>query len=127
MERWLFLQNEPKSKIVNFAYNLRDSFGNEYDFSEFVPHKTARQSLPGYSLEECFKQEVAFRDVKLVIGQVCFNKPQIRFAFRYGNIWNDFMVHQNKKNYQITGDIFLKTFTSTIEEYPSQQQLNSSQ
>lgn len=122
-ERWLFLQNEPKYKIVNFAYNLRDSFGNEYSFSEFVPHKTARQHLPGYSLEKCFKKNLEFRDVKLVIGQVHLNKPKIRFAFRYGDIWNDFMVDENRSNYQLAGDLFLKNFNSPIEEYPHQQQI----
>jgi hypothetical protein len=121
MERWLFLQNEKKDRIREFSEKLEEKLGNYWDFSEFVDYQVARESLPEYNLEKCFKQNRKLEDVKLVIGQKFFGGPKIRFAFRYGKIWSDFLAPETPANYLKTKNVFQEVFQFELENYPGQQ------
>jgi len=127
MERWLFLRQEPIKKISSFSHDLNGEFGGDYwNFSRFVPGKAARQPTPKkYSLDDCFREIGRLEDVKLIIGQkILFDGPTIRFAFRYADIWADFILEYTDERYQKTGELFTRTFSHTIESYPNQQTLN---
>jgi hypothetical protein len=119
-QRWLFLQKESRRKIENFSYSLREELGNFWNFSEFVPHELARQSLPNYSLEDCFKQKKKMEDVKLILGQEFFNSSSIRFAFRHVIIWADYIAPYNQKRYELVNGIFQRIFGGNIEDYSPQ-------
>lgn len=124
MERWLFLEQEPIENIKSFSYDLRREFGKDYwSLSRFVPHKTARQPTPKrYSLNACFREKGGLeRTARLVIGQEFLRKPSIRFAFRYADIWADFIVEYTQERYKKTGELFTRAFGNTIENYPRQQ------
>lgn len=125
MENWIFLHEEPNSRIKEFAYALGDKLGDYWDFSEFVPGKTARQPTNVNSLEDCFKEEKVMRDKKLVIGQEFSAmgpiKEKIRLAFRYGNIWADYITDNTSENYNLTKEIFKEVFKYPLENYPFQQ------
>lgn len=125
MERWLFLHKERKEKIKEFAYGLEKELGNYWDFSEYLPHQNAREPIMGYSLGECFKQKGKIeRTVKLIIGQkILINKPTIRFAFRYNQIWSDFITEYTGENYAKTRDLFKKVFGKELEDYATQQKI----
>jgi hypothetical protein len=118
MERWLFIEREPRKKIEDLAYKLREEFGNLWDFSrENNPESMARQPLPSYSLEQCFMAKEKMKYTKLVIGQEFFGKPQIRLAFSQGEIWADFFVDLSLKNYRETNRIFKEIFGVNIRDY----------
>lgn len=124
MERWLFLEKESREKIENLAYALNEAFENQWDFSQFVQHKTARQPMEkSYSLKDCFMQGGKLRDQKLVVGQVFLRKPMIRMAFLNQDIWADFMVEDTPKNYVRADSLFLPIFGYKLEDYPHQQQI----
>ena len=122
MERWLFLYKEPRKKIEKWAYLLRDNFGDYWQFSKFIPYVTAREPMKeSYSLENCFKQRGKLETQKLVIGQVFFNKPQIRAVFENKNIFADFIVENTLENYVMADSLFLPLFGFKIENYPYQR------
>lgn len=125
MERWLFLEKEPIEKIKSFSYDIRREFGKDYwNFSRFVYNKMARQSTPKrYSLNACFGQKGNLETAKLIIGQEFFRKPSIRFAFRYADIWADFILEYTFDRYVKTGELFTRNFNNTIEKYPHQKQI----
>lgn len=124
-ERWLFLDRKSRKDIEGLAYNLQDKLGAYWDFSKFVSESIRRQPLPNYSLETCFQQKSKIIDAKLVIGQRFFNVPQIRFAFRQGDIWADYLKVYDLKSYKLVKAIFQKTFHVLLEDYCPQQLVNN--
>jgi len=123
MEKWLFLHNESRKKIMDFAYSLDTLFPGSWEFSRFVPHKTARQPVEeAYKFEDCFKTKGELRDQKLVVGQIFSKKEVIRSCFRNQDIWADFMVENTNENYTLVDSLFLPAFGYKIENYPHQQE-----
>ncbi len=123
MEKWLFLHDEPRAKIEAFASSLDEIFEGSWDFSKFVPHKTARQPVEaGYSIRDCLKIKGQLQDQKLVIGQETYGKEMIRHCFRNQDIWADFMVENTPENYVLVDSLFLPVFGYKLENYPHQQE-----
>ncbi|VVB80696.1 Uncharacterised protein [uncultured archaeon] len=119
-QRWIFLSRCARKKIEKFSYSLREELGDFWRFTEFVDFSPARQPLPDYSLEKCFKQKPKMRDVKLVIGQEFFDGPSIRLAFRHVNVWADYISPYSADRYSLVEGIFQKVFEVPLIDYKPQ-------
>ncbi len=119
MERWLFLDNEPKEKVEQFARGLEQTWGNFFDFSAGSP----RSRINDFSLEKFFQEVGELINPRVAFGQKLLGDEQIRFFARNKEVTCNYIFPQTNQNYRIASEIFKESFGVNVEDYPSQSRI----
>ncbi len=110
-QRWLFLEQEPREKIIGFSREMYKNFRQNWLF--FQDGNLWRD----YTLERFLEMKTEFSQTRLVTGDPFSDGPKIRFKLSSGNPMAEAMINHDEKNYRLVDRLFLRNFGKSIEEY----------